>query len=307
MTPLLPRPAYGARHRRPAAAGQGRGADPDRLVQGPRRGGRRVAGRRAGRHRDRDAHQRQRRRRLGGLRRAGRDAARSIAMPVDAPVITRRECVVAGAELYLVDGLIGDAGRLVAGGGRRARTATRTPPRCASRTGSRARRRWATRSPSSSAGGCPTSSSTRPAAGSGIIGIHKALLRAAGAGLDHRRPAAAGRRAGRRLRADRARRSTPGATRARPPADAHTVAFGITVPKALGDLLVLEAVRATDGTAVAVTDEELLAAQGGAGARRGRVDLPGGRGLRGGGRAAARVGVAAPATRRWSCSTRAPA
>ena len=36
-----------------------------------------------------------------------------VAMPVDAPVITRRECVVAGAELYLVDGLIGDAGALI--------------------------------------------------------------------------------------------------------------------------------------------------------------------------------------------------
>ena len=34
------------------------------------------------------------------------------------------------------------------------------------------------------------------------------------------------------------------------------------MPKALGDFLVLDAVRATGGTAVAVTDEELLAAQG---------------------------------------------
>ena len=39
------------------------------------------------------------------------------------------------------------------------------------------------------------------------------------------------------------------------------MAFGITVPKALGDFLVLDAVRSTGGTAVAVTDEELLAAQ----------------------------------------------
>ena len=39
----------------------------------------------------------------------GRDAA----LAVDAPVITRRECVAAGAELYLVDGLIGDAGALI--------------------------------------------------------------------------------------------------------------------------------------------------------------------------------------------------
>jgi threonine synthase len=42
---------------------------------------------------------------------------------------------------------------------------------------------------------------------------------------------------------------------------AHTVAFGITVPKALGDFLVLEAMYATGGCGVAVTDEEILAAQ----------------------------------------------
>src|ERR1700743_1530642 len=36
-----------------------------------------------------------------------------IPMAVDAPAINRADCVVAGAELYLVDGLIGDAGRLV--------------------------------------------------------------------------------------------------------------------------------------------------------------------------------------------------
>jgi threonine synthase len=41
----------------------------------------------------------------------------------------------------------------------------------------------------------------------------------------------------------------------------HTVAFGITVPKAIGDFLVLDAVRSTEGTAIAVTDDELLAAQ----------------------------------------------
>src|SRR5262249_13875471 len=37
----------------------------------------------------------------------------TIAMPLGAPVITRRECVGAGAELHLVDGLIGDAGALI--------------------------------------------------------------------------------------------------------------------------------------------------------------------------------------------------
>src|SRR5215471_2175657 len=37
-----------------------------------------------------------------------------IVMPLDAPQVARAECQAAGAELYLVDGLIGDAGRLVA-------------------------------------------------------------------------------------------------------------------------------------------------------------------------------------------------
>ena len=37
-----------------------------------------------------------------------------VAMPADAPAITRAECLAAGAELHLVDGLIGDAARLIA-------------------------------------------------------------------------------------------------------------------------------------------------------------------------------------------------
>ena len=42
---------------------------------------------------------------------AARAGMRSlVAMPVSAPSIARAECSVAGAELYLVDGLIGDAG-----------------------------------------------------------------------------------------------------------------------------------------------------------------------------------------------------
>ena len=40
-----------------------------------------------------------------------------------------------------------------------------------------------------------------------------------------------------------------------------TVAFGINVPKALGDFLVLEALYQTDGCAVAVSDEDILASQ----------------------------------------------
>jgi threonine synthase len=42
--------------------------------------------------------------------------------------------------------------------------------------------------------------------------------------------------------------------------DARTLAHGLRVPKALGDFLVLRAVRETVGSAVAVSDEDLLLA-----------------------------------------------
>ena len=38
----------------------------------------------------------------------------------------------------------------------------------------------------------------------------------------------------------------------------HTLAFGINVPKALGDFLVLQGVRESGGTAVAVSDDSIL-------------------------------------------------
>lgn len=40
--------------------------------------------------------------------------------------------------------------------------------------------------------------------------------------------------------------------------EAHTVASGLPVPKALGDFLVLRAIRESNGTAISVSDEELL-------------------------------------------------
>src|SRR5260370_29970771 len=96
--------------------------------------------------------------------------------------------------------------------------------------------------------------------GVGIIGIHKALRELTELGwVTGDLP---------RLVAVQATGCAPivraferGARESEPWPDAHTVAFGITVPKALGDFLVLDAVYATGGTAVAVTDEELLAAQ----------------------------------------------
>jgi len=78
-----------------------------------------------------------------------------IVMPAQAPAITRAEAAAAGSELYLVDGLIGDAARLAATAiahraGYQDVATLREPYRV------EARRPWPWRSPSSSAGGCPT-------------------------------------------------------------------------------------------------------------------------------------------------------
>ncbi|GLY87261.1 threonine synthase [Actinoallomurus iriomotensis] len=182
-----------------------------------------------------------------------------IAMPDDAPPITMAECQVAGAELYRVDGLIGDAGRLVGAAvgerdGYQEVSTLKEPYRLEGKKtmGYEIAEQLGWRMPDVIL--YPTGG------GVGIIGIHKALLELKELGwVTGDLP---------RLVAVQATGCAPiveayekGAEESAPFPDARTVAFGITVPKALGDFLVLRAVRETGGTAVAVTDEELLAAQ----------------------------------------------
>ena len=193
---------------------------------------------------------------------AARAGMRSlIVMPVAAPVITRAECAAAGAELYLVDGLIADAGRLVAAAvGRRPGyqdvSTLKEPYRLegkktmglelAEQTGWRLPRRD------------PVPDGGRDG---GLIGMWKAFSRLA-AGLAWGTGNGCGWWRVRATAAPRScERSRRGRGSAEPFPDANTVAFGITVPKALGDFLILEALYATAGTAVAVTDEALLADQ----------------------------------------------
>lgn len=57
-------------------------------------------------------------------------------------------------------------------------------------------------------------------------------------------------------------------------ADAATVASGLRVPKAIGDFLILDALRESGGTALAVTDEELIAATKEIGAAEGIFCAP---------------------------------
>ncbi len=182
-----------------------------------------------------------------------------VAMPVDAPVITRRECVAAGGELYLVDGLIGDAGALVRAAVE-AREGYQDVSTLCEPYRIEGKKTMAYEIVEQLGWRSPDVILYPTGGGVGIIGIHKALLEMRELGwLSGDLP---------RLVAVQAAGCAPiveafvaGLAESSPPFDAHTVAFGITVPKALGDFLVLDAVRSTGGTAIAVTDDELLAAQ----------------------------------------------
>ncbi|SCL59519.1 threonine synthase [Micromonospora chersina] len=188
--------------------------------------------------------------------RAGMGA--TIAMPLDAPTICRRECVAAGADLRLVDGLISDAGRWVAGlvaesGGRVFDAGTlREPYRL------EGKKTMGYEIVEQLGWQVPDVIIYPTGGGVGLIGIHKALheLRELG-WVEDRLP---------RLVAVQSTGCAPivrafaaGEARATPWADAHTLAFGITVPAPLGDELILAALRESSGTAIAVDDEEILA------------------------------------------------
>ncbi|MFG1828736.1 threonine synthase [Micromonospora chersina] len=188
--------------------------------------------------------------------RAGMGA--TIAMPLDAPTICRRECVAAGADLRLVDGLISDAGRWVAGlvaesGGRVFDAGTlREPYRL------EGKKTMGYEIVEQLGWQVPDVIIYPTGGGVGLIGIHKALheLRELG-WVEDRLP---------RLVAVQSTGCAPivrafaaGESRATPWAHAHTLAFGITVPAPLGDELILAALRESSGTAIAVDDEEILA------------------------------------------------
>jgi threonine synthase len=191
--------------------------------------------------------------------RAGLDCL--VALPQEAPAVNRSECVLAGAQAYLVDGLISDAGRMIAAAAARRPdcqdvSTLREPYRLEGKKtiGLEIAEQLGWRVPDVII--CPVGG------GVGLIAIDKALreLRELGWIDGGRRP---------RLVAVQAEGCAPvveafgrGAAQTQPWADARTQAFGLTVPAPLGGFLVLEAIRASGGTAVAVSDDDLLAAVG---------------------------------------------
>lgn len=181
-----------------------------------------------------------------------------IAMPVDAPAITRAECYISGARLYLVNGLIGDAGAMTAEAaprlGYRDVSTLKEPYRLEGKKtmGLELFEQLGWRVPDVIM--YPTGG------GVGLIGIYKALLECQALGwLGPKLPRLVSVQASGCAPIVRAWEAHSDVSV--PWENASTIAFGITVPKALGDFLILDALYATDGCAIAVEDKELLEAQ----------------------------------------------
>jgi threonine synthase len=184
--------------------------------------------------------------------------AATVVMPVDAPSITRVETVATGGDLHLIDGLISDAGRAVAAAVAHATTdwfdvsTLKEPYRI------EGKKTMALEIVEQLGWRMPDVIVYPTGGGVGLIGMHKALTELVELGwLEGPLP---------RLVSVQSTGCAPivrafeaGASVSEPWQAAHTVAFGINVPKALGDFLVLEALHETGGTAVAVTDDGLLA------------------------------------------------
>jgi threonine synthase len=181
----------------------------------------------------------------------------TIAIPAAAPLMNRLGCLVAGADVHVVDGLMSDAGALI----RRYVaehpgvfdvSTLREPYRI------EGKKTMGLEIVEQLGWSAPDVIVYPTGGGVGLIGIQKAIveLRELGwlaAGATPRLVAVQSTGCAPIVRAFQA-----GVRRAEPWVDASTVAFGITVPAPLGDELILDALAASQGTAVAVDDEEIL-------------------------------------------------
>jgi len=180
-----------------------------------------------------------------------------IVMPEDAPPIPRGECAIAGATLYLVNGLISDAGKIVAQAvadhGWFDASTLKEPYRI------EGKKTMGFELAEQFNWDMPDVILYPTGGGVGIIGIYKALMELKGIGwVEGKLPRLVSVQStgcAPIVKAFEEKRSHSDFWE-----DAKTCAFGITVPKALGDFLVLDAVYKTDGCALAVSDDEILKA-----------------------------------------------
>jgi threonine synthase len=182
-----------------------------------------------------------------------------IFMPKDVPIANRMECEAYGAKVTLVNGLIGDCGRMVAerkqSEGWFDISTLKEPFRVEGKKtmGYEVAEQFNWELPEAII--YPTGG------GVGLIGMWKAFDEMEQMGwIGSRRP---------KMIAVQSTGCAPipkafdeGKSVSEMWQNAHTIASGLRVPKAYGDFIVLDAVRKSGGTAVAVTDEETMACFG---------------------------------------------
>jgi threonine synthase len=182
----------------------------------------------------------------------------TVVMPSDAPVVNQVEVAACGAELILVDGLISDCGRLAA--------------RIAERTGAfnlstlkepyriEGKKTMGIELAEDLGWSLPDVIVYPMGGGTGLIGMWKAFAELEEMGLlGVGRP----RMIGVQVEgcAPLVRAFLAGRQFAEPTADATTAAAGLRVPSTVGDFLVLEAIGASGGTAIAVPEAALAETQ----------------------------------------------
>jgi threonine synthase len=186
----------------------------------------------------------------------------TVVMPSDAPAANQIEAVACGADLVLVDGLIGDCGRLadvLAGElGAFDLSTLKEPYRV------EGKKTMGLELAEDLGWALPDAVIYPTGGGTGLVGMWKAFDELEQLGLiDRRRP---------RMVSVQAEGCAPivrafeaGAEFAAPWDDAATAAAGLRVPGALGDFLILRCLRESGGGAVAIPDEELVETQGAVG------------------------------------------
>ncbi len=201
--------------------------------------------------------------------RAGIEAV--IFCPDDTPEINVREIAAQGARVYRVNGLIDDCGKLV-GAGKEARgwfdlSTLKEPYRI------EGKKTMGLELAEQFGWELPDAIFYPTGGGTGLIGMWKAFDEMEALGwIGSKRP---------RMYAVQAEGCAPivrafdaGERHATRWEDAHTVAAGIRVPQAVGDFLILDAVRASGGKALAVSDAALVQAANDAARKDGLLLCP---------------------------------
>ena len=179
-------------------------------------------------------------------------------MPRDTPVINQIECVLAGANVFLVEGLINDCGSIVRAGVERMGwfdcSTLKEPYRIEGKKtmGLELAEQLGWRLPDVIL--YPTGG------GTGLIGMCKAFAELRTLGWlesDHVPRMVAVQSDG---CAPIVRAFDAGERFAKPWENARTIASGLRVPGAVGDFMILDAIRASHGCAIAVPEEEILPA-----------------------------------------------